>query len=149
MKNEGKNIMNQKNTKPFQLYQLREGADNALRRFMGYDWLRKSGLTVEPARYCRVYQGETAERTTLDDIFERFNNTPYIDEWAQPDFDGRRDHKMPHDYHARSLSVSDLIVMDGKCWYVDSFGFKDVTGEVGGVDACSAMGGGIASIACG
>lgn len=109
--------MNHIDIKPFQLYQLKSGEGHAVLMFMPYDWLKKNGLKVDPAHYRKVYQGETPKRTTLDNIFDRFN----------------RPEEMPADYMARYLSVSDLIVMDGKCWYVDSFGFKDVTEEVGGL----------------
>ena len=106
-----------KDTKPYQLYQLKSGEGNGVRVFMGYDYLKQFRLKVEPSRYRKVYQGETHKRTTLDSIFDRFN----------------RPEEMPSDYMARSLSVSDLIVMDGRAWYVDSFGFRDVTEEVGGL----------------
>ena len=34
----------------------------------------------------------------------------------------------PDDYKARSLSVSDVVTLDGTAYYVDSFGFKKIEG---------------------
>ena len=32
----------------------------------------------------------------------------------------------PDDYEARSLSVSDIVVLEGKVYYCDSFGWKEM-----------------------
>lgn len=109
-------MKSKKTTKQFQLWHLRRDVPgNAVLLFMSYSWLRNLGQRVDISRYYRVYTGETDKMTTLEDIFRQFNVAH------------------PADYLARSLSVSDLIVMDGRVWYVDCFGFRDVTDEVGGV----------------
>lgn len=109
--------MKRKVTKPFQLWQLKREPGNAVHLFSSMGYLRRHGLTVELSRYRRVYAGEVSQSTTTEAIFSRFN----------------RPETMPRDFMGRSCSVSDLIVMDGAVWYVDSFGFRDVTAEVGGV----------------
>ena len=103
--------------KPYQLYQLKRDGANEAHRFVSYAGLKRLRLKVEPHRYRQVYTGQMDKGTSLTQLFNRFNNPCTI----------------PSDYMARSLSVSDLIVTGGKVWYVDSFGFRDVTDEVGGI----------------
>lgn len=63
--------------------------------------------------YVLVYFGQIFGNGKLDRIFERLNIN------------------RPADYHARSLSVSDVIGLEVKekqweWWYVDSIGFKKI-----------------------
>lgn len=69
---------------------------------------------IEPIKivdYVLVYQGNI-DSNNLEDIFELLNINH------------------PNDYHARSLSVSDIICLEkenSRDWfYVDSFGFKEL-----------------------
>jgi len=58
--------------------------------------------------YKTVYECERDDDYTLDDAFEEFNI------------------KHPSDYKARSLSVSDIVEMDGKSYFCMSIGWKQV-----------------------
>ena len=51
---------------------------------------------------------EAPTTAVLDEIYARFNG------------------EHPKNYKGRSLSVSDIIVLDGNMYYVDKFGFKKV-----------------------
>lgn len=64
--------------------------------------------------YNKVYEGEiTADSVVgaLDALFEKFNL------------------HHPDDFKGHSLSVSDVIVLDGKKYYCDSFGWVDIEKE--------------------
>lgn len=37
--------------------------------------------------------------------------------------------KIPEDFKGHSMSLSDIVILDGVVWYCDSFGFVNVTGE--------------------
>lgn len=77
-------------------------------------------FNLEPIKlkdYVRVYEGQVSSND-LEDIYAQLNI----------------DH--PRDYHARSLSVSDIVCklegdnLENRTWYyVDSFGFKQLNEE--------------------
>jgi 5'(3')-deoxyribonucleotidase len=80
--------------------------------FEPYERLQKMGKKVNAQNYRRVYSGILQEGETLGDIYERFNIN------------------LPKDYKARSLSISDVVVLQrgGKvsAHYVDSVGYVDL-----------------------
>ena len=80
--------------------------------FEPYDRLQAAGLSVEAANYNLIYTAELTPRTSLEDIYTRFNI----------------DH--PKDFKGHSLSVSDIVVLhhngEDTAHYVDSFGYKEV-----------------------
>lgn len=89
----------------YEVYQLPLSSPN---KFMNYDWCKHQVVIRD---YVLVYIGTIEESdNVLEDIFERLN----VD-W-------------PEDYHAASLSVSDIVVLkkDGlRTWYyVNGIGFK-------------------------
>lgn len=96
----------------FSIYQLRGDDSTRDYRFEPYDRLQATGRTVDPANYDLVYTAPLDGKTTLEDIYRRFNI----------------DH--PADFRGHSLSVSDVVVLnrDGRqeAHYCDSFGFQDV-----------------------
>ena len=59
------------------------------------------------SQYKKVYEGEVQEEKdilhTLESIFEKFNL------------------QHPSDFHGHSLSVSDVVVLDGVSYYCDSY----------------------------
>ena len=61
------------------------------------------------SQYKKVYEGEVQEEknilNTLESIFEKFNLLH------------------PSDFHGHSLSVSDVVVLDGVNYYCDSYGW--------------------------
>lgn len=64
--------------------------------------------------YVRVYSGEIDGETIneiLEKLFVKFNI------------------KRPADYHGRSLSVSDVVCLEGKYYYCDSFGWSECPKE--------------------
>ncbi len=86
-------------------------------KFMGLDFVKKHCGIPERGDYVRVYDGKTIDHrdteTILNAIWEKLNINH------------------PADYHAHSLSVSDVVGLnvDNRCWewyYVDSIGFKRI-----------------------
>lgn len=104
----------QERTQTFEIYQIKGGDETRDYRFESYAMLQKHGLKPDFKNYDKVYTGDVsilpANSGTigakLEAIFEKFNI----------------DH--PVDFKGHSLSVSDVVVMDDKAYYVDSFGFK-------------------------
>ncbi len=97
----------------YTIFQVADDIDN--RRdviFENLERLSERGLTVDPENYKEVYSGSLDGEMTLDGLFEKFNI----------------DH--PSDYHARSMSVSDVVVLhkngEDKAYFVDSFGFTEI-----------------------
>lgn len=76
--------------------------------FEPYDWC-KDQLNLDD--YEVVYSGVadgTNEYTVLDDLFEKFNINH------------------PSDFTGHSLSVSDIVELDGKNYYCDSVGWVEL-----------------------
>ena len=65
-------------------------------------------LEVKLENYEKVYQGVTFNDFTAEDIYMKFNLN------------------RPDDFKGHSLSVSDIVKIDGKYFYCDSFGFKEI-----------------------
>ena len=104
------------NCDTYEIWQLRSGSDTVRRLFMCYDYLLRHGQQVDLSLYEQKYRDRLNPGDTLDNIYDRFNLNH------------------PKDFQGHSLSVSDLIVErkagNVSIFYVDSFGFKDVTHEV-------------------
>lgn len=87
------------------IYQMENG-DNL---FMSYDFAMKHG-GISFDNYEMIYEMNMVNNheiyQTLNMIFEKFNLYH------------------PSDYKGRSLSVSDIVEINGNKYYVDSFGFK-------------------------
>ena len=69
------------------------------------------------SQYKKVYEGEVQEEKnllrTLESIFEKFNL------------------QQPSDFHGHSLSVSDVVALDGVNYYCNSYGWvKTETEEI-------------------
>lgn len=95
----------------YEIYQLKSGDDMYDFRFVSYELITKNGSKPDFANYDKVYEGNAAEfdgklGERLDAIYEKFN----------------LDH--PEDFKGHSLSVSDVVVLDDKAYYVDDVGFK-------------------------
>lgn len=91
--------------------QMKDDAENKL--FQSYNTIVKEFGGIKMSDYTKVHQCNhaTMEKTTnaiLDEIYARFNGVH------------------PDDYKGRSISVSDIIVLDSNLYYVDKFGFKKV-----------------------
>ena len=73
--------------------------------FMPMYYLKRKNIKFDFTLYNKVYTDYVEDNITLDDIFEKFNIN------------------RPDDFYGHSLSVSDLIVINNKIFYVDRFGF--------------------------
>ncbi len=96
------------NENTYSIYQVKKGIDYLSKRFVSYDELPDQPNIAD---YDLVYQGRLNDfgKNKLDEIFRKFN----ID--------------IPADYKGHSLSVSDVIILNGnEAHFVDSVGFKDI-----------------------
>lgn len=78
-------------------------------KFTGFKLVRKHNIMPKLEEYDCVWEDEVEENVSLDDIYTKFNT----------------DH--PEGYSGHSLSVSDVVYMDDKYFYCDSFGWEEVT----------------------
>lgn len=96
----------------YTIYQIKD-IENCGYAFRHYDTAKKIGLKL--ADYKSVYSGtvKTKEDTyeTLEDLFRIFN----IDR--------------PEDFKGHSLSVSDIIELEGEYYYCDFIGFEKLNKE--------------------
>lgn len=97
------------------IYQIDPEGNGREYIFLSHDFMESEEMELNREDYRLEYVDPLTEADTLDTIYERFNI----------------DH--PEDFQGHSLSVSDIVVMnrDGevKAYFVDSFGFTDVTEE--------------------
>ena len=70
--------------------------------FMDYEWATEHGFDFN--HYEKVYEGDNLEN--LEDIFFHFNM------------------RRPTDFRGHSLSVSDIVVLNGEKFYCDRIGWK-------------------------
>lgn len=105
----------------YDIYQIPPTEDYPNHAFMGLEYMREKGVEPNERLYRKVYAGisigydmihgpgMTQENPELDYIFYMLNINP------------------PKDYTARSLSVSDVIVISYKgeeqVWFIDSVGY--------------------------
>lgn len=93
--------------KQFSIYQVNDGAENA--RYIMYsslDFVREH-FTLSLDIYDKVYEGEMLDDEDLDDLFCKFNHGT-----------------LPYEGH--SLSVSDIVEIEGKFYYCDDYGWEEV-----------------------
>lgn len=74
--------------------------------FMDYDWAIEHGFTLND--YEEVYECDVEKGTTLEDIFYIFNI------------------ERPEDFSGHSLSMSDIVELDGKMFYCDFAGWVEL-----------------------
>lgn len=112
-----KNMLESKSPEPkpdFEIYQIKRGEEYHDLRFEPFERLVTQGVTPDFNNYEKVYEGSNAILNTrsndinakLEAVFEKFNI----------------DH--PEDFRGHSLSVSDVVIMEDKPFYVDRVGFK-------------------------
>ena len=95
-----------------QILQLKSTPELHNYRFTSMKLLKKFNLKVDLNNYNEVYKDDsytsifTKNIDILDGIFQEFNIG-----------------KKPESYKGHSLSVSDIIVLDGVNYYVDLYGF--------------------------
>ena len=118
--------LSQKAEQTYEIYQLRDlhhgGSDEEL--FMGLDYLRKKGInSPDPRKYDYVYGGR------IDDLVGAHNAIQ--NEWLlEMIFQKLNVGEKPEGYFGRSLSVSDIVVLnqsgERKAYFVDRIGFKEL-----------------------
>ncbi len=101
----------------YEIYQLDmnlESVKNSHKLFERWDWLQKFDGGFNFEEYKKVYEGEINldekldDITILDNLFSKFNLN------------------CPEDFRGHSLSVSDVVIFDGKKYYCDSLGWKQI-----------------------
>ena len=100
----------------YELYQVKNGAEHRDLMFSNMKLIDKLKLNIEQSHYDKVYAGSADKKTSsnevLESLFVKFNL------------------QFPSDYRARSMSVSDIVVLNdhGKkqAYFCDSFGFVEV-----------------------
>ena len=95
----------------YEIYQLKSGDEMHDIRFEPLESLAKRGDKPDFANYNKVYEGNAADLSgdlgeKLESLYEKFN----LDR--------------PEDFKGHSLSVSDVVVLEDKAYYVDEIGFK-------------------------
>lgn len=89
--------------------QIRKDAPNRdYKTFIGYDMIKSQFGKVDLNDYNLVWFGKVDDAATPEDIFVMCNLNH------------------PEGYHGHSLSVSDIVYMDGKVMYCDNIGFTEV-----------------------
>ena len=105
------NTLEEKTT--YSIYQLKSGEQLRDFRFAGYKFLELQGLKVDPNNYEKIYESKLPQNNSLEDIFTELNIN------------------LPDDYKGRSLSVSDIIVIDNgikpEAHYIDNIGFVNLS----------------------
>ena len=94
--------------------------------FLDYDLMSESGYDIYPDDYNLVYLGYITnglmEENKIESDIQILNYLFYIFNIEHPE-----------DFCGRSMSVSDIIVLDRKwikkAYYVDGIGFRDVTNK--------------------
>lgn len=104
--------------KQFTIFQLNENNNEAHNfMYMGYYFIKKHNMKLTLDLYNKVYEGniayttEQSETNILDEIYRTFNMAH------------------PADFKGHSLSTSDIVLMDGKYFYCDSYGWTEVKFE--------------------
>ena len=90
----------------YEIYQVKEEQERFY-AFMRLDFVITHFGKVRKSAYDKVYEGEV-ENFNLDEIFRIFNCD------------------IPADFKGHLLSVSDVVVVEGKAYYCDSFGWKQI-----------------------
>ena len=113
--------------KKFKIYQVDSTSkEGGYIKFMNLDFVKENGLCtmagdtckIDSALYKKVYEGKI---TTSPDESDEFKL-----ELLYKKFQGTK----PAGYTGHSLSVSDVVVLGEKAYYVDSFGFEEIVSEV-------------------
>ncbi|MEY8335789.1 DUF3849 domain-containing protein [Lachnospiraceae bacterium 47-T17] len=96
----------------YAIYQIRDDGKGREYLFMGTEYLKGQGFSVEYEDYQMVYSDVLGENETLDSLYEKFNIGH------------------PLDFKGHSLSVSDVVAIkrggEVTAHYVDSFGYTEL-----------------------
>ncbi len=89
------------------IYQIQSERDQNQVKFMPLSYLKDHGKAIDPKSYDRVFLGEVA-CDSLEEVYGMFN---------------MESHPL---LHGHSLSISDVVVAEGKAYYCDVLGFPEV-----------------------
>ena len=78
------------------------------RAFRSYDFITEHFGKVDMEGYKEVWQGLLPDEFTLEDIFEMCNC------------------RHPRGYEGHSMSVSDIVIINGKRWFCNDIGWKEM-----------------------
>ena len=76
-------------------------------KFMGYQFTMNHG-GIDESQYQCIYEADLP-LMGLDDLYQMCNTS------------------RPEGYRGHSLSVSDIVVLDGQAYFCDSFGWKSIS----------------------
>ena len=100
----------------YEIWQLKDECAAAY-EFMDYEWAMEHGFKFED--YEKTYEGKLEDELVINDeevalelIFKMFNLN------------------RPKDFKGHSLSVSDIVCLNGKKFYCDSWSWKEIQ-EIG------------------
>ena len=110
----GKDKSEIKTSVDFEIYQLKSTPETKGIRFEPFARIAEQGLKPDFANYDKVYEGSNSMLSVSD------NSTPNRLEAVYAKFNNEH----PDDFRGHSLSVSDVVVMDDKPYYVDRVGFQ-------------------------
>lgn len=107
-------------TDSYAVLQLKHMDETEEMRFMPYSYVQKLENQPTIDHYDVVYHGSleqsSATDVQLEDLYRRFNI------------------ERPEDFKGHSMSVSDIVALkvagEVSCYYVDSFGFKEMPGFI-------------------
>ena len=96
--------------KQIEIYQIdcKKGENAHYKLFTSMRMLQSMGLQFSKNDYKVVYSGQM----DVEDVEDVYMRLQFV---------------KPNGYKGHSLSVSDVVFMDGKALFCDSYGFKDVT----------------------
>lgn len=97
------------------IYQLKDSDENRNICFESFDYLVKQGKMPDIANYEKVYEGKLADISDSSDVQVQLETVFYRFNMERPD-----------DFIGHSLSVSDVVEIKDKAYYVDKFGFKEI-----------------------
>ena len=101
--------------KAYMIYMLKSEYKSEF-RFMNYGYFKEKDRLPVKSMYDLIYTGVIDDDGMAEsDVLEKIYTVLNIGE-------------RPEGYTAPSLSVSDIVVYDGKAQFVDSFGFKQIDG---------------------
>ncbi len=102
----------------FKIYQADKSSPTGFKiLFQPYETLQNENIALSLDDYKRVYEGDFEEKTdcnlpVVEQIFAKFNIS------------------RPEDFRGHSLSISDIIEIDGSYFFCDRFSFKEVFPEI-------------------
>lgn len=100
-------------TTSVKVFQLNNGTETRHLRFASLSICKEFGFEVKKENYNEVYSAE------LENAYE---STEDFLESLYARFQSSRD----ENYKGRSLSISDIVEIDGIAYYVDDFGFEQI-----------------------